>query len=121
MICYRIVLHGRKVREHLGHEHASLYFGVVTLVVESVLPYTLSGVAFLASLGSGSSTSAAFICVYFMMMVRDLAMSPAGAAGSAKRDILVHIPTDVDPPSAGGESMGQRYIPATRLNTQIQS
>ncbi|KAI9566095.1 hypothetical protein HD554DRAFT_2040516 [Boletus coccyginus] len=69
MICYRIVLHGRKVREHLGHEHASLYFGVVTLVVESVLPYTLSGVAFLASLGSGSSTAATFICVYFMMMM----------------------------------------------------
>ena len=121
MICYRIVLHGRKVREHLGHEYASLYFGIVALVVESVLPCTLSGISFLASLGLGSPTSVTFICVYFMMVVCDLAMSPAAGASSAKRDMLVHIPTDVDPSSAGGESMGQRYIQASQLNNRVQS
>ncbi|KAF8443932.1 hypothetical protein L210DRAFT_3476449 [Boletus edulis BED1] len=68
MICYCIVRHGRKVREHLGHEYASSYFAVATLVVESVLPYTLSGIAFLVSLGVGSPTSVAFISVYFLMM-----------------------------------------------------
>jgi len=68
MICYRLVRHGRRVREHLGHEYASPYFAVVTLVVESVLPCTLSGIAFLVSLGVGSPTSVAFVCVYFMML-----------------------------------------------------
>ncbi|KAF8556744.1 hypothetical protein OG21DRAFT_551315 [Imleria badia] len=68
MICYRVMRHGKMVQEHLGHEYASLYFAVVTIVVESVLPYTLSGIAFLVSLGVGSPTSSAFICVYFLMM-----------------------------------------------------
>ena len=70
MICYRVVRHGKIVQEHLGHEYASLYFAIVTTIIESVLPYTLSGVAFLVSLGVGSPLSAAFICVYFLMMVR---------------------------------------------------
>ncbi|KAG9309618.1 hypothetical protein JVU11DRAFT_10279 [Chiua virens] len=68
MICYRIVRHGKAVQEHLGKDYASLYFSVVTLIVESVFPYTISGIAFLVSLGSGSSTSVAFVSVYFLMM-----------------------------------------------------
>ncbi|KAG6374053.1 hypothetical protein JVT61DRAFT_4693 [Boletus reticuloceps] len=68
MICYRVVRHGRKVREYLGYEYASLYFAVFSIVVESVLPYTLSGVTFLVTLGVGSPTSTAFISVYFLMM-----------------------------------------------------
>ncbi|KAF8438571.1 hypothetical protein L210DRAFT_3544429 [Boletus edulis BED1] len=43
MICYRVVRHGRKVQEYLGYEYASLYFAVFSVVVESALPYTLSG------------------------------------------------------------------------------
>ena len=70
MICYRLVRHGRKVQEYLGNEYASFYFSVVTIIVESVLPYTLSGIAFLVAFGVGSPTFALFICVYFLMMVR---------------------------------------------------
>ena len=77
MICYRVLQHGRKVQEHLGHEYASLYFTVVTIIVESVLPYTLSGIAVLVASGVGSPTSPAFICVYVLMMVRGFAMSHA--------------------------------------------
>ncbi|KAH0828687.1 hypothetical protein J3R83DRAFT_3056 [Lanmaoa asiatica] len=69
MICYRMVQHARKVQEDLGHEYASLYFAIATIIVESVLPYTLSGIAFLISLGIGSPTSVAFVCVYFQMMM----------------------------------------------------
>ncbi|KAF8553256.1 hypothetical protein OG21DRAFT_1414658 [Imleria badia] len=68
-ICYRIVQHGRRVRERLGPEYASSYFAIVTLIIESILPSTLSGIAFLVSLGIGSPTSVAFISVYFPMMV----------------------------------------------------
>ncbi|KAF8132481.1 hypothetical protein EV363DRAFT_1449391 [Boletus edulis] len=67
-VASQLVRHGRRVREHLGHEYASSYFAVATLVVESVLPYTLSGIAFLVSLGVGSPTSAAFVSVYVLMM-----------------------------------------------------
>ena len=81
MICYRIVRHGRKVQEHLGHEYASTYFAILTLVVESVLPYTLSGIAFLVSLGVGSPTSVAFISVYLLMMVRGFYMSHGDGTG----------------------------------------
>lgn len=33
----------------------------------------------------------------------------------------MHIPADLDPSSAGGESMGQQSIQATRLDSQVQS
>ena len=72
MICYRLLRHGWRVRDQLGREYASPYFTVVMLVVESVLPYTLSGIAFLVSMGVESPTSVAFVCVYFMMMVHGL-------------------------------------------------
>lgn len=86
MICYRIMRHARKIQEHVGHEYASLYFTIITIVVESVFPYTLCGIAFLVSLGIGSSTSVAFICVYLLMMVRGLRLPAADGAGKAKSD-----------------------------------
>ncbi|KAH0828710.1 hypothetical protein J3R83DRAFT_3116 [Lanmaoa asiatica] len=68
MICYRMLRHGKMVQEYLGHEYASPYFTVVTIIVESVFPYALSGIAFLVSLGVGSPTSIAFFNVYVLMM-----------------------------------------------------
>ena len=80
MICFRILRHGRMVQDRLGREYAALYFAVVTLVVESVLPYTLSGIAFLASLGVRSPTSTAFVALYFLMMVCGLVAFPVDKA-----------------------------------------
>jgi len=68
MICHRIVKQGMEMKEHFGKDHASAYFTLLSLVIESVLPYTLSGIAFLVSFGVGSPTSIAFACVYIMMM-----------------------------------------------------
>jgi len=68
MICYRVVRYGRMIQKHLGNEYASLYFTVATVIIESVLPYTLSGIAFLVSFGMGSPTYGAFISVYLLMM-----------------------------------------------------
>ncbi|KAF8130301.1 hypothetical protein EV363DRAFT_1450697 [Boletus edulis] len=68
MICWRVLRHGRKVQERIGKEYASLYFAVATIVVESVLPYTLSGIAFLVTFGADTPTAAVFLCVYFMFM-----------------------------------------------------
>ena len=65
--------HGKTVQERIGREYASIYFAVVTIVIESVLPCTLSGITFLVSLGVGSPTFVTFICVYVHMMVRSSA------------------------------------------------
>ncbi|KAF9235459.1 hypothetical protein BU15DRAFT_64815 [Melanogaster broomeanus] len=68
IICYRMVSHGMMVKKQLGQEYAHLYFNVVSIIVESVLPFSLSGVAFLISLGIGSETSTAFYSVYVTLM-----------------------------------------------------
>ena len=61
--------HGRRVREQLGKDYATVYFALLSLIIESVLPYTLSGIAFLISFGVGSNVSIAFACVYIPLMV----------------------------------------------------
>ncbi|KAF9233773.1 hypothetical protein BU15DRAFT_53444 [Melanogaster broomeanus] len=68
IICYRMVIHGMLVKKQLGQEYAHTYFNVISIIVESVLPYSLSGVAFLVSLGIGSPTSTAFCSVYILLM-----------------------------------------------------
>ncbi|KAF9240068.1 hypothetical protein BU15DRAFT_46081 [Melanogaster broomeanus] len=68
IICYHIVRHGTRLKNQLGQEYAYPYFDVVSIIVESVLPYTLSGIAFLVSFGTGSPTSAVFLSVYIMAM-----------------------------------------------------
>ncbi|KIJ62281.1 hypothetical protein HYDPIDRAFT_94771, partial [Hydnomerulius pinastri MD-312] len=68
IICYRTVNHGMKVKEQLGPEYAYAYFDVASIIIESVLPLTLSGIAFLISFGLQSATSMTFISVYFLLM-----------------------------------------------------
>ncbi|KAF9235462.1 hypothetical protein BU15DRAFT_64818 [Melanogaster broomeanus] len=68
IICYRMVSHGIRMKKQLGREYACTYFDVVSIIVESVLPYTLSGIAFMVSLGIGSQTSVAFLSVNIMLM-----------------------------------------------------
>ncbi|KAH0828665.1 hypothetical protein J3R83DRAFT_3027 [Lanmaoa asiatica] len=71
-ICRRLVRYGR-VAKRLGHECTSLYFSVATLVIESMLPYTLrSGIAFLVSFGFKDVMLMPFMSAYMMMMVRGL-------------------------------------------------
>ncbi|KAG6371280.1 hypothetical protein JVT61DRAFT_9747 [Boletus reticuloceps] len=69
VICYRMVTHGREAKKQLGAEYASVYFSLLSIIIESVLPYTLSGIAFLVSFGMGSGTSITFACVYILMMM----------------------------------------------------
>ncbi|KAF9240072.1 hypothetical protein BU15DRAFT_87798 [Melanogaster broomeanus] len=68
IICFHLVRHGTRVKNHFGQEYAHTYFDVVSIIVESVLPYTLSGIAFLVSFGTGSPTSVAFFFVHIMLM-----------------------------------------------------
>ncbi|KAN0082514.1 hypothetical protein V8E55_008309 [Tylopilus felleus] len=52
----------------IGEEYAVPYFSIMRLLVESVLPLTLSGIAFLVSYGIGSPSEVAVPQVYSLMM-----------------------------------------------------
>lgn len=71
MICYRIVRHGKLVHAELGREYSLSYFAIAEIIIESALPFTLSGIAFLVTLGLSSQVMVPFEWVYFMMTVRD--------------------------------------------------
>lgn len=57
------------MRNHLGLEASKAYFTTVAIVVESALPYTLFGIAFLVSFGLDSDTSILFLSLYGMFTV----------------------------------------------------
>ncbi|KAF8552787.1 hypothetical protein OG21DRAFT_1335302 [Imleria badia] len=68
-----ILLAWASIREYLG-KHASPYMAIVGLVVESVLPLTLSSIAFLISYGMGSQAAAVFSCIHPLLMCISLQM-----------------------------------------------
>lgn len=69
LICYPIIRYGKLIRTELGHEHSAVYFAVAEIIVESALPFTLSGIAFLVALGVRSYAVTPLSWVYFMMTV----------------------------------------------------
>ena len=70
MICYRLLSHAKLVKECLGDHHASPYLSLTMLLVESILPYTLSGIMLLISYGVKSDKEVALSQVYTVMTVR---------------------------------------------------
>ncbi|KAI9569215.1 hypothetical protein HD554DRAFT_625863 [Boletus coccyginus] len=68
MICFRLWRHARGVKECIGAEFASPYINTAMLFVESVLPYTLTGIVFLVMYGIGNELGIAFSRVYTLMM-----------------------------------------------------
>ena len=69
MICYRLLRHASTIKECLGEQFASPYRTTVTFIVESVLPYTLTGIAFLVSFGLMDQARTTLWCVYTPIMV----------------------------------------------------
>jgi len=66
LICGRILLHARRLQNTLGRSVTRAYTGVASIIIESALPYTLSGITFLVSYGSNSQTSTLFLSFYVM-------------------------------------------------------
>ena len=66
MIWYRLTSHARTAKKCHGDDDGIAIDG---LVVESALPYTLSGVVFLISYAVGSQIGIALLSVYTLMMV----------------------------------------------------
>ncbi|PIL34472.1 hypothetical protein GSI_03249 [Ganoderma sinense ZZ0214-1] len=68
LICIRIVSVSRRMQRTLGHDAAAqAYASVVALIVEAMLPYTLFGLAYVVTLGTGHPTAIFWLSVYVMM------------------------------------------------------
>ncbi|OAX40744.1 hypothetical protein K503DRAFT_864362 [Rhizopogon vinicolor AM-OR11-026] len=66
LICGRIMFYARRMQDQLGAEISKAYFTAVAIVIESALPYTLFGIAFLVSFGLQSDISILFLSLYSM-------------------------------------------------------
>lgn len=70
LICGRIIYFSKDLREVLGEDASRTYTGAVSIIVESALPYTLSGIAYVVTTGLNSPLSIFFLSVYGMFTVR---------------------------------------------------
>jgi hypothetical protein len=68
MICGRIAYLGMAVHSSTNRKSMAKYTGTVPMIVESCLLYSISGLAFVISLGVGSQTSILFLSFYVMFM-----------------------------------------------------
>jgi len=66
LICGRILFYARFAQKQLGQAIAETYFSIAAIIIESALPYTLCGVAFLVSFGLNSEISILFLSFYIM-------------------------------------------------------
>ncbi|OCH86031.1 hypothetical protein OBBRIDRAFT_738777 [Obba rivulosa] len=57
LICVRILTYARRVEGTLGPSSTRTYTGAAALIIESALPYTLAGIAYLVSTGLNSGIS----------------------------------------------------------------
>ena len=69
LICTRILFLAKRVKATLGKDAASVYTNTAALLVKSALPYTLFGVAYVATLGTNSPVSVLFLSLYVMFTV----------------------------------------------------
>jgi len=66
-ICYRLLSISSAVKRTMGAENAKVYTGVMSILVESALPYSLFGIIFLVPYARGSLTAVAFGQVWAKM------------------------------------------------------
>ncbi|EIW52672.1 uncharacterized protein TRAVEDRAFT_53114 [Trametes versicolor FP-101664 SS1] len=66
LICGRILFVARRMEATLGRDVSRTYTGAASLIIESMLPYTLFGIAYVVTLGLNSPYSIFFLSVYVM-------------------------------------------------------
>jgi len=64
LICGRLLYISKWVRQVLGPESAAVYTGVIAILIESAVPYSVCGIIFLIPYVRGSQTSVAFAQVW---------------------------------------------------------
>ncbi|KIJ65818.1 hypothetical protein HYDPIDRAFT_151450 [Hydnomerulius pinastri MD-312] len=66
LICGRIIHHGRQTRTFMGAAAAEMYFGIVSIIIESAIPYSLTGIAFVVAYALNSDMTIFFLSLYVM-------------------------------------------------------
>ncbi|OBZ73323.1 hypothetical protein A0H81_06836 [Grifola frondosa] len=66
LIIGRILFVAKRLQATLGRAVSQTYTGAASIIVESALPYTLFGIAYVVSLGIGSGISILFLSFYVM-------------------------------------------------------
>ncbi|EMD38814.1 hypothetical protein CERSUDRAFT_112546 [Gelatoporia subvermispora B] len=64
LICGRLLYISRRVRQTMGADAAELYTGIVAILIESAVPYSVCGIIFLIPYVRGSQTSIAFAQIW---------------------------------------------------------
>ncbi|OSC98586.1 hypothetical protein PYCCODRAFT_1439097 [Trametes coccinea BRFM310] len=131
LICARIFFLASRMRGALGYEAAKAYTGAAALIVESALPYTLFGIAYVVSLGLNSPTSILFLSIYVMftcispqMIVLRVLMGRAWSRDSATKTATrtgVQFSTDISMLESGYTSAGGSTTLNARTNSRVGS
>ncbi|KAI0057637.1 hypothetical protein BV25DRAFT_1909470 [Artomyces pyxidatus] len=66
LILGRILAFAHKSKRHFGDDGSSMYFSVASMIIESALPYSVAGIAFVVSYGMNSQVSILFLSFYVM-------------------------------------------------------
>lgn len=64
LICFRLLYLRRKVEKVLGPDMAKEYTGVIAIMVESALPFTLLGIGYVVTYGTNHPSSFAWVQVW---------------------------------------------------------
>ena len=72
LICGRILYYAHGLQKQFGPGIAETYFRSASIIIESALPYTLSGIAFVVSNGLNSDITILFLSLYAMFMASGL-------------------------------------------------
>ena len=76
LICGRIWYYARDMRKQFGPAFSQTYFSLAAIIIESALPYTLSGIAFVVSNGLHNDITILFLSLYAMFMASACCLEP---------------------------------------------
>ena len=107
LICARILWIARRIQATLGDKVSREYTGAMAIIIESMLPYTVFAIAYMATLGSGSPLVTFFISPYVMLSVSvhfyyDTVACNRGAEPRLRAITPVHLPPAYNPPRSDG-------------------
>jgi len=133
----RLLHFSRRTRHILGRDTVKTYTDLSSILIESALPYALSGIAFLISYGIGSQTSALFLDIWIMWTCLSPQMIvlrvTSGRAWTKEKVAQSFGPTSFNPSRSGGDgtmesnnatliqlrSMTKSNVSSTDLSTKV--
>ncbi|OCH85062.1 hypothetical protein OBBRIDRAFT_839241 [Obba rivulosa] len=115
LICGRLLYVSRWVREILGHDASTLYSSVMSIMIESALPYSICGIMFIIPYVRGSDTSIAFAQMWgkFTCISPQLIVFRVVTRKAWSRDTVNQAISAIEFNSAAGARTTTEPIPTT--------